>query len=405
MNIVTTNRRRRTTSMATALSGNGGETDAQTTPPTKYYAAVDLQLSDAKDVMRRCLTPYTVILTPSSYGLRRKREEESKSPEYRRRVKIGEGRRGAIFETMSEDGFVMKKEHPSNKNMRFPLAVELQTYFRVAHAFSIFIHNGVLPGEFLVPHGAHPTAAQGAQHRSKMVQDILREPTNKHCLVRVCLGSGKQEHGEKNMASLLRDFPLDPHMLERLGKDGTELAALVGEAFAVMHWGACIDAEGVKFVLGTAMNDKPADFDDQRLRPKDGDENCWWELQYRAVTLYVINFGRCSAVDLGRGKDEVYRALRKVMVNARNSEFNPIPDFNKTQPVLYEAFKTAYIEKSNEILTGSGIIFATTFCPKEFLDEYETVARSVEGMSRTNDRAIASLQADVRLIKNHFGIP
>lgn len=59
----------------------------------------------------------------------------------------------------------------------------------------------------------------------------------------------------------------------------------MGKSYAIMHWGACVNADDVEFVLGSSA------IPSQEHHPA---------FQRRAVGFFLLDFGQCEAMDLPR---------------------------------------------------------------------------------------------------------
>ena len=77
---------------------------------------------------------------------------------------------------------------------------------------------------------------------------VKRDPNSKACLVRLYLG---RVSTPKRIFSL-RNFQLHIDQMLNLNMDTLHYAKVMGEAIAVIHWQAQIDARDVEFVLGSA---------------------------------------------------------------------------------------------------------------------------------------------------------
>lgn len=129
------------------------------------------------------------------------------------------------------------------------------------------------------------------------IESLLNHPSNKHCLVRVYLGKAKGPVNMDNDAPL-RNFPFYLGFMEEIGIDSLALANEMGKAYAILHWGAGINGDDVEFVLGTSAI--------EAKREEQGPPR----FQYRAVGLYLLDFGQCEAVDLTWDCDVVYQAFK-----------------------------------------------------------------------------------------------
>lgn len=81
---------------------------------------------------------------------------------------------------------------------------------------------------------------------------ILDRNTDKHCLVRTYLGMKNRPKQLTDEEFSLRNFQLYLNPMKEMSLDVMGLATSMGQAFAIMHWGAGIDGDDVEFVLGTS---------------------------------------------------------------------------------------------------------------------------------------------------------
>ncbi|KAJ6186792.1 hypothetical protein N7519_008093 [Penicillium mononematosum] len=192
------------------------------------------------------------------------------------------------------------------------------------------------------------------EHRdSTEIEAILNQPGNKHCLARVYLGKA---NGNIVHDLPLRNFPLYLAPMERVGIDTLHLANAMGKAYATLHWGAATNGDDVEFVLGTSAT------------AAQGTDHAP-DLQYRAVQLYLLDFGQCEAVDLAQNPDVVYQAFKGAMVTGDNQSF--IPHYLKS-PALFATFRQGYIEAGKMILSDKKL--QNKFNMEDFMQEYEEYA-------------------------------
>ncbi len=188
---------------------------------------------------------------------------------------------------------------------------------------------------------------------SAALSDILNSTPNKHCLARTYLGRTNWKLTEHNFS--LRNFPLCLQPMEDLGLDVVNLAASMGKAFAIMHWGGGVNGDDVEFVLGTSEIQGPGagalDF------------------QQRAVGFYLLDFGQCETVDLSKEPDQVYQEFKGAMVTGDNQYF--IPHYDRSRK-LFTVFKEGYMTAGQAVLKDKGL--DTKFSMEDFMKEYEEYA-------------------------------
>ncbi|RSL59708.1 hypothetical protein CEP54_007198 [Fusarium duplospermum] len=82
-----------------------------------------------------------------------------------------------------------------------------------------------------------------------VVEEILNQPNNRHCLIQPCLRlcAYPREPGEFK----LRNFELSLAEMQRIGLNTIDLSKAIGEAFAVLHYRCGLSGVGVSFAFGT----------------------------------------------------------------------------------------------------------------------------------------------------------
>lgn len=84
---------------------------------------------------------------------------------------------------------------------------------------------------------------------AKRQKQMSKDRRNVDCLIHLYLGNCSNGPGP---LSGLRDFKMNLTMMDKLRVPFEEYASSMGQALATMHWDTCVDARGIKFVLGTA---------------------------------------------------------------------------------------------------------------------------------------------------------
>ncbi|KAJ5782278.1 hypothetical protein N7457_004052 [Penicillium paradoxum] len=355
---------------------------------------IDLERVPESTLLGRALSLGSVVTTVSSFALRSHPAHEN--PKTQTFNQIGEGLQGVIFEQIGQSP-VLKKERPGNESLPSNIRHEYKIHQDVSAAFRLYgslnrsdVHVPYplefipktascefwddalprIPARYRTPGDAFKmerilplpkvtrealvTHFYSGQHRHSAsdIENILRNPENKHCLARVYLG---KEIGEiPQTESALRNFPLFLNPMLDLGMDVTRLAHAMGKAYAIMHWGAAVNGDDVEFVLGTStfpMNDP-----DEALAG----------LQNRVVGLYLLDFGQCEMVDLTEEPEVVYQAFKGAMVTGDNQLF--IPHHHVT-PAIFAMFKKGYMEAGKTILTEKGL--EEKFSLDDFMRQYE----------------------------------
>ncbi|KAF1995707.1 hypothetical protein P154DRAFT_499815 [Amniculicola lignicola CBS 123094] len=94
------------------------------------------------------------------------------------------------------------------------------------------------------------TFHHSALRRAKAQDAFLQIPENEDCLIRVYLGRRRSSTEPEGKLRSLRNYPLHVDQMETLGLDIDMYAKTMGQALAVLHWGAGVDGNDVEFVLG-----------------------------------------------------------------------------------------------------------------------------------------------------------
>ena len=330
----------------------------------------------------------SVISTPSSYTQRMQQTP-------RQFNQIGQGLQGVVFEKFGEASAI-KKERPGNDRLPSNLRREYRVHQAVYDTFKQFgpiVDNDVhvprphsfvpkpeiqqcwdlasfpeeyqTPGDIVSMERILPMPkvvrkaliarfyphAEEEELASETIEKVLSDPPNKHALIRTYFGRNDTTFTAANFS--LRNFPLCLRHMESLGLDMKRLARSMGQAYAIMHWGAGVDGDDVEFVLGTL------------LLPVAGGEISPTNLQKREMRYFLLDFGQCQSVDLSKEDYSVYQAFKGAMVLGDNQSF--IPHYSKS-PALFEAFKEAYMEAGQKILVEKGL--EEKFSIEEFMKEY-----------------------------------
>ncbi|KAK0655238.1 hypothetical protein B0T16DRAFT_450958 [Cercophora newfieldiana] len=351
----------------------GSETRQHADLAWRYLQATDLALLPPTTIIKRSLTVRSVVLTSSSFAPRSQRAIGR--PGLQEIIEIGKGLQGAVFEQVGKS-LAMKKEYGDNATLRTNLLHEASLHRSVYNAFAQY--DVIIGSEVKVPQlfrtildtdtfwdknlSKFPTEYRqpgtmfypnnGVPLDANSVDEILNETANKHCLARTYLGR-KTGPISSSRGFSLRNIPLYLDGMLKLELDVKGLATAMGEAFAIMHWGAGVNGDDVEFVLGTSDESQGGALD----------------FQHRAVGFYLLDFGQCDAVDLEDEKDDVYQAFKGAMVTGDNQLF--IPHFQRSRDV-FESFRDGYIAAAEVIMDEKRI--SNKFDAVEFMREYEKYA-------------------------------
>jgi hypothetical protein len=190
---------------------------------------------------------------------------------------------------------------------------------------------------------------------SAIIETVLNDTPNKHCLARTYLGKENGVFTKEKFS--LRNFPLYLFPMQQLGLDIGGIASSMGQAFAIMHWGAGVNGDDVEFVLGSST-----------IKGKNTAGETL-DFQHRSIGLFLLDFGQCDLVDFSDAEDVIYQSLKGAMVTGDNQLF--IPHYKKT-PELFSAFKEGYMNAGNIILEEKNM--EMKFSMERFMAEYEEYA-------------------------------
>lgn len=176
-------------------------------------------------------------------------------------------------------------------------------------------------------------------------QEILDDPKNKHCLIRIYLGRRRLMSGRPKKFLSLRNFPLHADQAEELGLPYKQYARAMGEALAMLHWRVKTDGADVEFVLGaprwTALGDGNGD-DDEAQNTLALSEHPLWMLDYDCSKPVEPN---------DAGIEAMARAFW------RNDPYYPRP-YQKAEEDrrLWEVFAEEYRKVGMEIVGEDGVM-------------------------------------------------
>ncbi|RMJ15710.1 hypothetical protein BHE90_006259 [Fusarium euwallaceae] len=176
-----------------------------------------------------------------------------------------------------------------------------------------------------------------------VVEEILNQPDNQHCLVQPCLGLDtcpREPGGFK-----LRNFELSLTDMHRIGLNTVDLSRAIGEAFALLHYRCGLSGTDVSFAFGTSRS-----------------KLC---ILY-TVDLYLFDFGGCWKIDNSRAADEQDLNIADVMLNPGVRKFIPSP---QKSPTLYKNFKDAYVKQAKKVLDNEN-----NPTPHNVMKHYERLA-------------------------------
>ncbi|KAI0525369.1 hypothetical protein F5B22DRAFT_335952 [Xylaria bambusicola] len=345
--------------------------------------AAELEDVASSEVLQHSLTVQSIIITNSSFAARSQRVKVDGRVNTQKYQNIGAGLQGIVYERLGCT-HVNKKELPQNSGRR--LQAEFEIHRRVWEAFAKYsrfsndVHvpkpykffsknlispellsrmpkfdqypsdivtmERILPLPKVVRKAMIRKLYPGGCNDEHLVTQLLDNTANKHCLARIYLGKKTITLPKENFT--LRNIPLTLEIMAELGLEMGHFAAMIGNAYAIMHWAARITGDDVEFVLGTSTISTTANSD----------------FQHRAIHLYLLDFGQCETVDMEADPEEVFQSLKGSMVLQQNQLYLPHP-VRSTH--LYQAWKSAYLSTAHEIISNEGL----SFDPEKFCQEYE----------------------------------
>lgn len=187
----------------------------------------------------------------------------------------------------------------------------------------------------------HPKLA-GSTMDPYVVEEILNQQRNQHCLVQPCLGLNT--HSRKPGDFSLGDLELSLSDMRDIGMDSSGLAQAIGQVFSLLHYRCWLYGEGVQFAFGTSPTKKP------------------FQNTSYTVDLYLFGFGDCDRITSREDPHTLSLDIVKEMLEPNIRKFIPSP---LKSPTLFKIFKDAYIDHATKALDNK---FTT---PHNVMKHYE----------------------------------
>ncbi|KAI1383540.1 uncharacterized protein F4822DRAFT_434652 [Hypoxylon trugodes] len=307
-------------------------------------ASLGLESLPPDQMLRCCLKIKAIITTSSSYSARLR--DTDHFTRIQNCQEIGAGLQGIVYEQLGT-AYVTKKELPTNQGRH--LRDEFAMHKRVSDAFERYEEHG---GGRYRHDGKDYTAAKGGTEGldSEVLPREKRAPSRpntgregKQALPSTYLpreGGGRGVKGE-----FLRNIPLALDAMDDLALDAVHFAAMIGNAYALMHWAANITGDDVEFVLGTSAS---------------GD----YDSQHRKVHMYLLDFGQCDEADMNGEKEDIFQTFKGSMVLQQNQPYLSHP---RRRAALYQAWRSAYLSIARYVIERERLLFDS----EEFVNEYE----------------------------------
>ncbi|KIL87521.1 hypothetical protein FAVG1_09228 [Fusarium avenaceum] len=194
-------------------------------------------------------------------------------------------------------------------------------------------------------------------------EDALKDPLNHHCLARVYLGRRRAPNQPLQTNFTLRNFNFHLDQMIEMQLPVVKYAEVIGEALAILHWGACIDAYDVEFVLGSEVLSKTES----------------------TTRIWALDFNLCSRFD---GKVAIEYPTRVIdqLVDSffENDPYYPRPGSNgEMEGQLWDTFKTAYVLKAEAVLYMSNSHATLLRLPREFIEA--CIDRGAKSLSTSHE--------------------
>ena len=205
----------------------------------------------------------------------------------------------------------------------------------------------------------------------KTQRQVLDEPENKDCLVRLYLGKNNPNGGRRyGSRDSLRNFPLYLDNARKLCFKVEDHAQAMAMGLAVLHWHAQIDAQDTEFVLGCASTPtlataRPDQEHMQRLPLTQTDP-----FATRIERLWMLDFDKCSKVSFtftdGHSPEDV---VRKYLVAVTgNDPYFPHP---RLDVALWQKFRQAYLEVSERVINTRQVDEHVAKMPEMLIKEWK----------------------------------
>lgn len=374
----------------------------------------DLDLNECSSpdtILSRVLTPKSYSSTASSFALFQQTQQPLPFVEYR---VIGFGQCGLVFEKPGH-GYVLKVAKRSYEDA---LWADLRAHFRVQEAFdnpqnnriecriprlysyvpkgnnvwwernmNLFplVHDSItLPAMTLVSERILPIpkiAREALINKYCSIESrafVAANPTNRDCLARLYLGRRRLTTTPPPNFTL-RNFNLHLDQMVDLKYPVHSLATAIGEALAIIHWSANVDAYDIEFVLGSEGDRKYGqDFlaslrmssDDVAAMAPHTDIEALLTVNFmrRTTRLWVLDFNLCNSWDetaAVNNSESLVAHLAKAFFE--NDPYYPLPLMEDVlEQNLWDTFRSSYIAKASQVLHAKDERLAGL--PHKFID-------------------------------------
>ncbi|KAJ9398445.1 hypothetical protein DTO282F9_4536 [Paecilomyces variotii] len=372
--------------------------------------------SSPETVLRRVLSLQPITSTPSSFATFHQSHQHV-SVAYR---VIGFGQCGLAFERPGR-GFVVKvakpayeealwadftahhevlraftqyqQQHNPDMECRVPKVFSYvpksnQQWWELNSPFFTDVHESVpLPAMALITGRILPLPKIARQALidkycpPELRPTVSANPTNRDCLARIYLGRRRLARGPPAPNFTLRNYNLCLDQMLELNLPVKSFASAMGEALALIHWSANVDAYDVEFVLGGEgdiiyTRDISSTLNLTRrqlltMQPHTDIETLMSiKLMRRATRVWVLDFNLCSRWEESAGWENP-DALVAHLVTAffENDPYYPLPLMElDIDTELWAVFSKAYLETAAQTLSAPGKDTRLADLPQKFVD-------------------------------------
>lgn len=209
-------------------------------------------------------------------------------------------------------------------------------------------------------------------------------PTNRDCLARVYLGRRRPANAPPPPNFTLRNYNLFLDQILDLNLPVALFAASMGEALAIIHWRANVDAYDIEFVLGSEGNvsytrdislalDLTAEKVAAMQPHTDLEAMMSVNFKQRTVRMWVLDFNLCNVWEEKAGIENPDALISHLVMSFfENDPYYPLPlaelDHDKE---LWEAFSAKYLDTGKRILSVPGKDKRLVDLPRKFIDGCE----------------------------------
>lgn len=210
---------------------------------------------------------------------------------------------------------------------------------------------------------------------------VSANPTNRDCLARVYLGRRRPANAPPPPNFTLRNYNLFLDQMLDLSLPVASFAAAIGEALAIIHWRANVDAYDIEFVLGSEGDvsytrdisltlDLTAEKVAAMQPHTDLEAMMMVNFKRRTVRMWVLDFNLCNVWEEKAGLEDPDALISHlVMAFFENDPYYPLPLAELDQDKeLWETFSVKYLDTGKRILSVPGKDKRLVDLPQKFID-------------------------------------